>query len=168
VEVPLGRHLYLAHRAAADHLDVRLRDVGASLWMWLLLRHAIDSSIEADGASQRELADLMRIEAPTLVRHLDKLEEQGLVERRRDEHDRRVIRVVPTPLGRARFEEFHAVVSLADEELRAALGEREATDLAAALARVEDFYAGTGTLATQVLETHVLEAQVLERQGGST
>jgi MarR family transcriptional regulator, transcriptional regulator for hemolysin len=141
VEVPLGRHLFLAHRAAADHLDARLREVGASLWMWLLLRHAIDAALVDDGASQRELADLMRIEAPTLVRHLDKLEEQGLVERRRDERDRRVIRVVPTSAGRARFEEFHAVVSKADVELRAALGEREAEALGRALAKVEDYYA---------------------------
>jgi MarR family transcriptional regulator for hemolysin len=136
MEVPLGRHLFLAHRASADHLDERLRAVGASLWMWLLLRHAI----QADGPSQRELADLMRIEAPTLVRHLDKLEEQGLVERRRDERDRRIVRVYPTREGCARFEEFHAVVLRADDELRAALGERDAATLSRVLAKVEGHY----------------------------
>ena len=122
--------------ASADHLDERLRAVGASLWMWLLLRHAL----QADGPSQRELADLMRIEAPTLVRHLDKLEEQGLVERRRDERDRRIIRVYATPAGSARFEEFHAVVCRADDELRAALGERDAETLSRVLAKVEGYY----------------------------
>lgn len=136
MEVPLGRHLFLAHRASADHLDERLRAVGASLWMWLLLRHAL----QADGPSQRELADLMRIEAPTLVRHLDKLEEQGLVERRRDERDRRIIRVYPTPAGAARFEEFHAVVTQADAELRAALGEGDADTLSRVLEKVEGYY----------------------------
>ena len=130
MEVPLGRHLFLAHHASAEHLDERLRAVGASLWMWLLLRHAL----QADGPSQRELADLMRIEAPTLVRHLDKLEEQGLVERRRDERDRRIIRVYATPAGSERFEEFHAVVCRADDELRAALGG----------ARLRDAEPGTG------------------------
>jgi DNA-binding MarR family transcriptional regulator len=136
MEVPLGRHLFLAHRASADHLDERLHAVGASLWMWLLLRHAI----QADGPSQRELADLMRIEAPTLVRHLDKLEEQGLVERRRDERDRRIVRVYPTPDGCARFEEFHAVVLQADAELHDALGERDAAELRRVLAKVEQHY----------------------------
>jgi MarR family transcriptional regulator for hemolysin len=136
MEVPLGRHLFLAHRASADHLDERLRAVGASLWMWLLLRHAI----QADGPSQRELAELMRIEAPTLVRHLDKLEEQGLVERRRHGHDRRIVRVYPTPEGCARFEAFHAVVLRADDELRAALGERDAATLSRVLAKVERHY----------------------------
>jgi DNA-binding MarR family transcriptional regulator len=138
MEVPLGRRLFLAHRASADDLDARLHEVGASLWMWLLLRHAI----QAQGPSQRELADLMRIEAPTLVRHLDKLEEQGLVERRRDEHDRRIVRVHPTPTGCERFEEFHAVVCQADLELRAALGERDASTLNRVLAKVEQHYAG--------------------------
>ena len=140
MEQTIGRMLYLAHRAVHDELDRRLHEHGASLWNWLLL----DKAANADDASQRELAELMRIEAPTLVRHLDKLEEQGLVERRRDERDRRVIRVVPTVVGRARFEEFHAVVTRADLELRAALGEAGAEALGDALARVESYYADAG------------------------
>ena len=136
MEVPLGRHLFLAHRACADHLDERLRAVDGSLWMWLLLRHAIHT----DGPSQRELAELMRIEAPTLVRHLDKLEEQGLVERRRDDTDRRVVRVYPTAAGRSRFERFHAVVSQADDELRDALGERDTATLVRVLTTIEGYY----------------------------
>ena len=63
-----------------DELDRRLHEHGASLWNWVLL----DKAANADGASQRELAELMRIEPPTLVRHLDKLAEEGLVERRPD------------------------------------------------------------------------------------
>ena len=61
----------------------------------MLLREARN----ADGASQRELAELMRIEPPTLVRHLDKLADEGLVERRPDPADRRVLRVVVTDGG---------------------------------------------------------------------
>ena len=87
MEPPLGRRLYLGQRAVADVLDARLNDHGASLWNWVLLREA---SL-ADGASQRELARRMRIEPPTLVRHLDKLADEGLVERRPDRVDRRVV-----------------------------------------------------------------------------
>ena len=50
----------------------------------------LKEAASAEGASQRELAGLMRIEPPTLVRHLDKLTEEGLVERRPDTRDRRV------------------------------------------------------------------------------
>ena len=76
-----------------------MHEHGASLWNWVLLREAAN----ADGASQRELATLMRIEPPTLVRHLDKLAEEGLVERRPDPDDRRVVRVVVTEAGRERL-----------------------------------------------------------------
>ena len=86
MEPTLGRRLYLGHRAVHDELDGRLHEHGASLWNWVLLREAA----EHDGASQRELAELMHIEPPTLVRHLDKLAEEGLVERRTDPADRRV------------------------------------------------------------------------------
>ena len=47
-----------------------------------------------------------------------------------------------TPAGSARFEEFHAVVSRADDELRAALGERDAETLSRVLAKVEGYYTG--------------------------
>ena len=90
----LGRHLFLAHRAVHDELDARLREHGASVWTWVLLREAANAADQSEGASQRELAELMRIEPPTLVRHLDKLQDEGLVQRRPDEHDRRVMRVV--------------------------------------------------------------------------
>ena len=66
----------------------------------------------------------MRIEAPTLVRHLDKLEDdRASSNAAATTTDRRVVRVYPTAAGRSRFERFHAVVSQADDELRDTLGE---------------------------------------------
>ena len=91
MEPPLGRRLWLGHRAVHDALDERMAEHGASIWHWILLKHAAES----EGSSQRELAEHMHIEPPTLVRHLDKLAHEGLVERRRDENDRRVARVLP-------------------------------------------------------------------------
>jgi len=132
MEQTLGRHLYLAHRAVHDELDRRLEQHGASLWNWLLLREAAN----AGGASQRELADLMRIEPPTLVRHLDKLTDEGLVERRPDPDDRRIVRVVVTPAGRARLAELHEVVHEVDAELRRILTKRDAEVLGRVLPRI--------------------------------
>ena len=43
----------------------------------------------ADGYQQKALAGVVGIEGPTLVHILDKLENQGLIERRQDEADRR-------------------------------------------------------------------------------
>jgi MarR family transcriptional regulator, transcriptional regulator for hemolysin len=136
MEPPLGRRLYLGQRAVADVLDDRLSDRGASLWNWVLLREA---SL-ADGASQRELARRMRIEPPTLVRHLDKLADDGLVERHPDPDDRRVVRVIVTAKGRARLTALHKVASQVDAELRSLLTEREVDVLGKALMKIHDHF----------------------------
>lgn len=132
--VTLGRRLYLAHRAQHDVLDARLAEHGASVWNWVLLR----SATELDGGSQRELADHMGIEPPTLVGHLDKLVEDGLVERRRDERDRRVVRVHPTAAGRTRLTQLHDVVMGVDAEMRTGLSAREVAVVDRALARIHE------------------------------
>lgn len=136
-EPPLGRRLYLAQRAQHDLLDSRLSERGASLWNWVLLR----SAAEHDGASQRELAAGMMIEPPTLVRHLDKLAADGMVERRRDDHDRRVTRVFVTDAGRSRLAELHEVVMEIDAEFRTVLAPTEVEGFGQALTRVQEHFA---------------------------
>jgi DNA-binding MarR family transcriptional regulator len=142
MEHTMGRLLFLTHRSVHDELDRRLGAHGASIWQWVLLKEASNAErIEhADGASQRELADLMRIEPPTLVRHLDKLTEEGLVERRPDPTDRRVVRVVVTPAGIERLDELHAVVQELDVELRGILTKRDTEVLERALSRVHAYF----------------------------
>jgi DNA-binding MarR family transcriptional regulator len=136
MEMTLGRMLFLAHRAVHDELDGRLHEHGASLWNWVLLREAAN----ADGASQRELADLMRIEPPTLVRHLDKLADEGLVERQPDPSDRRILRVVVTPAGRKRLAQLHDVVHGVDDELRGILTKRDVEVLSRTLPRIHAYF----------------------------
>lgn len=137
MEQTLGRLLYLAHREVHDELDRRLNEHGASLWNWVLLREAANAS----DASQRELADLMRIEPPTLVRHLDKLAEEGLVERRPDPADRRVVRVVVTPAGRKRLGQLQTVVQGFDAELRGIITKRDVEVLERALPHIHAHFA---------------------------
>lgn len=136
VEPPLGRRLYLGQRAVADVLDRRLAAQGASLWNWVLLREAAN----ADGSSQRELAGLMRIEPSTLVRHLDRLEADGYVERRPDPDDRRRLRVFVTRAGRARLKELHRVAQGVDTELRTLLTPDEVETLGNVLMRIHDHF----------------------------
>ncbi len=136
METTIGRLLYLTHRTVHEELDRRLSQHGASLWNWVLLKEAA----HAEGASQRELAQHMGIEPPTLVRQLDKLAEDGLVERRPDPDDRRVVRVVVTPAGLARLEELHAVVHELDAELRGILTKRDVEVLSRALPRINTYF----------------------------
>src|SRR6478752_10286075 len=136
METTIGRLLYLTHRTVHEELDRRLSQHGASLWNWVLLKEAA----HAQGASQRELAQHMGIEPPTLVRQLDKLAEDGLVERRPDPDDRRVVRVDVTPAGLERLQELHVVVHELDAELRGILTKRDVEVLSRALPRINAYF----------------------------
>lgn len=72
--------------------DVRARAIGVTRPQWKMLltlsRH--------EGVNQGRLADLLDVEAITLCRMVDRLEESGMVERRPDPADRRAWRIYLT------------------------------------------------------------------------
>lgn len=90
----------LAHvsRAWRAELDRRLVSAGLSQARWMVLLHLIRN--DGQPPTQRELADLIGIESPTLARTLDALEGLGMVQRQPCEVDRRIKRVLLT--GEAR------------------------------------------------------------------
>ena len=90
------RELIHAAKSLRAYFEQVLADDGESLSTFLV----IDVVDKAEGSSQRELADGVRIEDATMTRHLDRLEDAGLIARRRDPSDRRVILVDLTPTGR--------------------------------------------------------------------
>ena len=92
-------------------LDERLKDLGVTQARWSTL---VALHRGGEGVTQRELAELMSIENPTLVRLLDNLEEQSLIERRPCEKDRRARRLHLTDKG----EEFMAQLDRRAEGLR--------------------------------------------------
>jgi MarR family transcriptional regulator for hemolysin len=87
-------------------------------WITRRLRQAVDSELHAyglteatwrplaylgrlgEGIRQKELAQALGIEGPSLVRLLDGLERRGLIERREEEVDRRARGIYLTPTGR--------------------------------------------------------------------
>lgn len=52
------------------------------------------------GLRQSALAARLAVEPPTVTRMVQRLERSGLIERRRDPHDARVLRIHPTPRSR--------------------------------------------------------------------
>jgi MarR family transcriptional regulator for hemolysin len=90
--------------------------------------------------SQRQLADRLGIEGPTLVRHIDRLVADGLVRRVRDPNDRRVSRVELTALGTATADRLRAVADEADASLRLLFTPSELTALYQLLYRIQDHY----------------------------
>src|ERR1700704_5398899 len=131
----LGRQLAATAKATRAEFDARLGEVGGSLTAFIVLRLAS----EAHGGlelSQRELAERMGVEAPTMVRHLDRLEKEGLIERRRDARDRRVTRITVTPAGSRRLAVLREVADAMDGEIQTLLGPETYRALAEALDRL--------------------------------
>ena len=144
MEEPLGRQLSITGRLVRERFDACLNQHGASLTTWAVLRTADHEA----GLSQRELASRMSIESPTLVRHLDRLEDEGLVIRRRDEEDRRVVRIELTPAGRRRYAELREVAASVDAQLRSLLDHDEVAILERALHRIREHWHPDATLTT--------------------
>lgn len=100
-----------ANRKLRALVDERARDMGLTLSRARLLMQLA----KADGPIQTDLAELLDIEQPTLVRLLDGLERTGMIERRAAPGDRRARRVFLTPAARAQAEDILAFLT----ELRA-------------------------------------------------
>lgn len=75
--------------------------------------------------NQRELAEAMGIQGATLTHHLNAMERDGLLTRRRDPGNRRVHVVELTEQGEQLFLRLREVVTAFDRRLRAGLGEDE-------------------------------------------
>lgn len=105
-------------RAARDTralLDAYLAGAGTTFATWTVL-----ATIEARGPMiQRDLAGELDVEGPTLVRRLDRLEEEGLVLRRPVATDRRLARVELTSAGRARYRQLRQAVQDCERDLEA-------------------------------------------------
>lgn len=101
-------------------VDERARGMGLTLSRARLLMELA----KEDGPIQSDLAGLLDIEQPTLVRLLDGLERNGMIERRAVEGDRRARRVFLTEAARAQAQDILDFLS----ELRAGILKGIATE----------------------------------------
>ena len=121
---PVGLQVTRTAKVLSRAFDAALVEAGGSLPTWLVL---VSLKGKAHGA-QRELADAVGIEGPTLTHHLNRMEAAGLVTRTRDPANRRVHRVELTDEGRAAFQRLLGAVTEFDRRLRRGLS-REDLDL---------------------------------------
>ena len=83
-------------RLLRNYIDHRAKTRGTTRAQWIVLFRLR----EQEGLSQVDLADVLELQPISLVRLLDRLVEQGLVERRSDPRDRRTNRLFLTAAGR--------------------------------------------------------------------
>ena len=91
---------------------------------------------QRDGRALLELAEATLISPPSMVGVVDRLARSGLVERRRSQSDRRVVRVFLTGPGRGLEEEVTPLVDAAYADLQTVVGEGNWGVLLGALARL--------------------------------
>ena len=83
-------------RLLKTYADQRARQFGISRAQWAVLIR-IDRS---EGLKQSELADMLDLQPITLTRLLDRLADNGLIERRADPNDRRANRLYLKPAAK--------------------------------------------------------------------
>ena len=96
--------------------------------------HAILAVLdEGSRETQGQIAEALGYDKGQLVGLLDELEREGLVERQRDPEDRRRQIVQMTPAGKKTLEKLRKLSARLEDEFFASLGEKERTQLHAAL-----------------------------------
>ena len=130
---PIG--LQLAHSAkhVGRAFNDALAEVGGSMPTWFILTNLKGE----EWRTQHELARALHIEGPTLTRHIDGLEEEGLVVRRRDTNDRRAVSVELTDAGRAKHTEMLRAVQAFNQRLLAGFSAEDLDVLQALLGKLE-------------------------------
>jgi DNA-binding MarR family transcriptional regulator len=92
----LVAQLVESSRLLRNYIDHRAKERGTTRAQWIVLFRLR----EQEGLSQVDLADALELQPISLVRLLDRLVEQALLERRHDPKDRRANRLYLTVKGR--------------------------------------------------------------------
>ena len=101
-------------RAWRSELDRRLVGLGLSQARWLVLLHLARFS---EMPTQRELAQSVGVEGPTLARLLDSLEAQELVTRVAVPEDRRAKKIALQPKAQPLVEKIEAISTQLRQEV---------------------------------------------------
>lgn len=96
VEREIAFNIMDVARMLRTYADQRGRQFGISRAQWTVLVR-LD---RCEGLKQSELADILDLQPISLTRLLDRLAENGLIERRPDPNDRRAKRLYLTPAAR--------------------------------------------------------------------
>jgi MarR family transcriptional regulator for hemolysin len=122
---PIGLQLARAARLVGRAFDDALGEAGGTMPVWLVL---LNLKIRPS-SSQRQLAEAVGVRQATLTHHLNAMERDGLITRRRDEHNRRVHVVELTPAGEAAFAALAEAATAFDSRLRDGLGDQHLAQL---------------------------------------
>ncbi|MEE4544976.1 MarR family transcriptional regulator [Streptomyces sp. V4-01] len=99
---------------------------------------------ENDGLTPGAVARALGVATPTVVKSAARMEAGGLITKRRDEHDARLVRLYLTERGRAVHEPVQQARRELEERVTATLTEQERVHLRSALGKMYEQLAGQG------------------------
>ncbi len=111
---PVGLHLAQAARSVSRAFDDALGEAGGSLPVWLVL---LNLKANPQG-SQRDIAQAIGVSEATLTHHLNAMDSDGLITRRRDPDNRRVHLLALTEAGEEAFALLRNAAVSFDRRLR--------------------------------------------------
>jgi MarR family transcriptional regulator for hemolysin len=129
---PVGLHLSQAARTVSRAFDDALAEAGGSLPVWLVL---LNLKANPSG-SQREIAQAIEVSEATLTHHLNAMDTDGLITRRRDPANRRVHQLELTDSGESSFVQLRSAAVEFDRRLRRGITDAEVEGLQGLLDRL--------------------------------
>lgn len=115
--------------------DQRLKPLGLSQAKWRALLHL---SLAEKPLTQTELANRMRIEGPTLVGLLDRLEKSGWIKRQLITNDRRCNNAILTEKAKKTLESIHLIANELRKELLLVFTKKELTTFTNLLQKIKN------------------------------
>jgi MarR family transcriptional regulator, organic hydroperoxide resistance regulator len=121
-------------RKHMTRMHSRFEEIGIFRGQPPVLHHLAKS----EGCTQTELAEIVHLAPATVTKMLQSLEQSGLIERRHDPNDQRVLRVYLTPAGREILSAIGEREREVEEEMLTGFSAEELAQLADFLARMRD------------------------------
>jgi MarR family transcriptional regulator for hemolysin len=116
-----------------------------------------------EGLKQSELADLLEVQPITLTRLIDRLCDNGLIERRSDPNDRRVKRLFLTPAAKPVLEKVTAAGEAMMANVLAGLDQQTREAMLASLMTMKN---NLRQMIQTRVETELIDREALERRYG--
>lgn len=127
-----GPLMGMLNRALRRNYDRQLKDFGLTPCQFEVLIILC----EEDGILLSELGRRVSRDGPTITGVIDRMEKKVLVKRKRDSHDRRVVKVILTPKGKGMEEQLSLTKKQILEKITKNLSARELTLLDTVLVKM--------------------------------
>ncbi|PLP60091.1 MarR family transcriptional regulator [Mesorhizobium loti] len=148
---PIGLDLAQTAKIVRRALDDAMIASGGSLPVWSVLISVKSRQF----GHQRQLAESVGVQGATLTHHLNAMEADGLLTRRRDPANRRKHLVELTPSGEALFLRLRETAIAFDRQLRAGIGQDELELVRAVFTRLRANVAGENAEAREDAEARL-------------